>query len=377
MKDKQFTTTFILTLIGSILIVINALCIAINGAPLIFSFFQASSVEEVMEAKIFWCRIVFGVPGLVEGYWTAFWLIFTLAMFLYTGLLYKKPRKHKNYAIPITICSLLSLPIGGGFYIGAILSFIGGIAGMEWPKPFKETFFGKMLSATFLRSEFFSVVGENPKAIRTASFVVILASILSGIGTGLYTYNVDLIKMGGDKAFGILLQGHVILHNTVIMTSISFIGIAVVKWLLLSIAIYGIGAKITGVPSSYDKITRMIAFAYVPESLLMFLPVMFSNEPALSFHWPIGLYIVSRIWIFAALVIAITQAFDYPKRKALGVAILGGTIYWVIYHMFVIPTLEIPGVRIAISMPDSSLLVLVLVSVASIIAMLLGVFSKK
>jgi len=377
MKDKQFTATFILTLIGSILIVINALWIAINGAPLTFSSFQALSVEEVMEAESFWCRIVFGVPGLVEGYWTPFWLIFTLAMLLYTGILYKKPRKHKNYAIPITICSLLSLPIGGGFYIGAILGFIGGIAGMEWPKPFKETFFGKILSAAFLRSEFYSVVRDNPKTIRTASFVVILASILSGIGNGLYTYNVDLIKMGEDAAFRILLQGHVIWHNTVMMTSIAFIGIALVKWLLLSIAIYGIGAKITGVPSSYDKITRMVAFAYVPESLLMFLPVMFSNEPTLSLHWPVGLYIVSRIWIFAALVIAITQAFDYSKRKALGVAIFGGTIYWVIYHIFVIPTLEIPGVQIAISMPDSSLLVLVLTSVASIIAMLLGVFSKK
>lgn len=377
MKDKQFTATFIFTLIGSILIIINALWIATSGAPLIFSSSQASTVEEVMKAKSFWGRIVFGVPGLVEGHWTLFWLLFTVVMLSCAGLLYKKPRKHKEYALPIAICSLFSLPIGGGFYIGAILGFIGGIAGMEWPKPFKETFFGKISSAAFLKSEFYSVIRDNPKTIGTAAFVLILVGVLSGIGNGLYAYNVDLIKMGKDAAYRIMLQGYVMWDQTAIVTTIAFIGIALVKWLLLSIAIYAIGAKITGFSSSYDKIARMVAFAYVPEGLLMFLPVIFSNEPALSFNWPLGLYVASRLWIFAALVIAITQAFDYSKRKAVGVAILGGTIYWVIYHIFIIPTLGVPGVRIEILMSGSPSAILVLMSVAFIIATLLGIFSKE
>ena len=292
-------------------------------------------------------------------------------------MIFRKPRRETTIGSLIAALSVLSIPIGGGFYIGAVLAFCGGIAGLERNKPFKETFVGRFIRAAILDSKLYAMLRETPDAIQTAALTTLLVGFLSGIGNGLYVHNVSLIKKGGTPSQAILLGGHMFWQDTAIMVALAFVGLAVMRWLLLSATIYGVGARLTGASSDYDKVARAVAFAFVPESLLVILPLMLSNEPTLSFNWPIGLYIVVQIWVFLGVIVGISKAFDFQKKKAVGITILAGAIYWLIYELFIVPTLKVPGVRIDIAMPESALAILVVTGIAALLAAVLGAFSKK
>ncbi len=171
MSERKFTLTFVLILIGTVLTLVNGLWVANNGKPITFSSFNATSVEQVTMSKAFWGRIAFGIPRLVEGSAVYLWLIIIGVMLLLMLRIYMKPRKQRTYGIIIALLSLLSLPIGGGFYVGAILCFIGGISGTEWPKPFSETFFGRFIKAALLNSEVYAYFRDNAGATKTGMSV--------------------------------------------------------------------------------------------------------------------------------------------------------------------------------------------------------------
>jgi len=377
MSEKKLGTACLLSIISFITILLNGVWIIINGSPIILSSFKVSSVEEIMNANAFWGRIAFGIPGFAEGYWPYFWLIFAVIILICSILIYKNPRKYRFYGFLAMISSLFSLPIGGGFYVGAILGFIGGASALEWPKSFKETFFGKLIRAVTIDSKFYTMLRDKSETIAIAAFTVIFVSTLNGIGNGLYTYNLNLIKNNNVTATAILLQGNVMWGQEPFVTATSLIGMGVIKWLILSLILYWIGGKITATPLEYDKIARITAFAYVPETIQVFMPLLFSNEPTLSYNWPMSIYVISRIWVFAILVVAIARAFDFPKGKSIGIIIFSGTLYWLLYHMFIIPTLNVPGVEVKFAMPTSSWIILIWVTIAVILALLLGVFKKK
>lgn len=377
MPEGRPKLTLILSIVGSILVLLNGSLLVMNNAPVIASPFPVSSAEEAMASRVSWWRIVFGIPGLVENYQSIFWLVFAGVMLLSAFLIYERPRKCRTYSLWITISSLLCIPIGGGFYLGTVLGFIGGLSGMESPKPFRETFLGRIIRGVTLDSKVYVLIRDNPTILRTAALVVISVGILRGIGNGLYTYNVNLIRNGGPPASGILLNGQVIWHSTAILTALSLIGISILEWLILSLAIYWIGAKLAGIPMEYDKIVRVSAFAYVPVGLQFVAPLMFSNEPTLSFGWPFGLYLISHLWVFIALIVATEQMFDFPRMKALGLVVLSGMIYWIVDNMLLIPTLNVPGIVVVLSTPTSSLFILLSLSAATIIAALLGVFTRR
>jgi hypothetical protein len=377
MAQSKFSFTFITALASSILSIINGLLIAIIDKPIYIATFPANSSDEIIGSKYFWGRVVFGMPSIAGGLWTYFWMIFAILILFCALTIYRKPRSHKTYGFLITLLSLLTLPIGGGFYIGAALGFIGGIAAYEWPKPFNETFLGNIFSAARIRSKFYASIGEKPEALSVAALTLIFIGALSGIGNGLYAYNVHAIKAGGDMASKILLEGYVFWNEIALFSMFSIIGMTVIKWLILSLCVYWIGAKLVNLSTSYDKVLRTVAYIYAPEAIMVFLPLIFSNEPTLTFYWPVGLYLITRIWIFICLLTAIRQIFDFSLRRALGVAIFGGVVYWVIYHVILVPTLNVPGFRLDISIPQSSIAILTLIGLAILISTILGVFSKK
>ncbi|MEM2798877.1 MAG: hypothetical protein QW670_03685 [Candidatus Bathyarchaeia archaeon] len=377
MSEIKPSSAFILSLIGSILTIINGLWIAIINQPIIISTSKASSLDEIMNSEHFWGRIAFGIPGLLKGLWIYFWIIFSFLMLILTFIIYRKPRRYRIYGLLVAIFALFSLPIGGGFYIGTIFGFIGGLNYLEWPKSLGETFLGRIFRAARGETKFFGKVYEEPEILNIAVLELIFIGFLSGIGNGLYVYNADIIKNGGSLAFQILSEGYILWNEMVLFSAISMIGVMILKWLILSTCIYWIGAKLIGLTSSYDKVSRVVAFAFVPEIIMVFMPLIFSNEPALSFNWPIGLYAISRLWMFACLLVAIKQMFDFSTMRAFGVALFGGTIYWMIYHMFIVPTLNVPGFRINISMPESSTALLVLIGLISLVATAAGIFSRR
>jgi hypothetical protein len=391
---KKPSFMVVTSIIASVLMIINGVLIATSGKPIILTVssfqvnttvvgnvtrevFESNATRQVMNATSFWGRIVFGTTGLTAAWQTGFWLLLAIIILVCALAVYRKPKNHRKFSPLVGILSLLTLPSGGGFYLGTILGLVAAMVGYEWPKPFGETFFGKIFRAGTLDSRFYSTIGENVDAISGAALTVILVGFLSGLGNGLYAYNVNLLNQGGHAAYQILFDGQILWSTEVWVTTLSLIGMTLIKWLILSLAIYWVGARIVGIPSSYDKIARMVAFAYVPESLMIFLPALFSNPPTLTFNWPMALYIITTLWVFIAVLISVAAGFEMSRMRALAVAIFGGAVYWVTYYIFIVPTLNVPGVKIDIAMPGSSATILAALGLAAILSTILGLFSRK
>jgi len=390
MEKKLANIAFILVLIGAILIIINALLIASAGGSIVLSSYPfsyvfvkernatypISSLEALNATEPgLWGRISFGLRGYVEGPLIIFWLILAIFNFAIAVALNIKPEKNAVFAPLIILFSLLSILFGGGFIIGAVFGVLGGAAIVEWPKSFGDTFVGKMVRAARLDSTFYDVIGKNPKALRTAAFTMIFINILSGLGNGLYVHNVNLIRTStsSDIPFRILLLGEVFGDLSVVGTAVFFVGIGIVKWLIFSLILYYVGAKLQGKLVEFDDIARVLAFAYVPICLQVLMPLVFLRQPLLLFEWPFAIAFLTNLWMFIALVVALRQRLDIASSKALGIAILAGAIYWLINYTFLVPALNVPGIRFTFSPVE---LTLVLLSASAVLATLLGAFTR-
>jgi len=378
MKRPEMTPTFFLSLVGAVLILANGLWIVVNGGPIVLSSYPVVSLTDVRE-NAFWVRISFGIKGLTEGMAALIWLVFGVGMLVSAIRIGTNPRSQKKLGLPIMAFSILTVPIGGGFILGSILGFVGGALGSEWPKPFGTTFLGRMIRAARLDSKLYRTIVEDPGSMRTAAIMIMLINLLSGLGNSLYTYNLSKIKTGtASEVSTILLDGIILWSNFSILTALGFIGIALVKWLVLTLAIYIVGVKIMGSSSSFDMIARSSAFAYVPVLLQVFMPVVFSKyDPFLSSTWPMSIFFLTNLWMIVSLVVAVRETLDVTTTKALGVVILGGTMYWLANNIFIIPTLELPGIRLELALPQSLAVLLVLVTLAAVIAIFLGVFTRR
>lgn len=94
---------------------LGGLLIVLNG--LLFVLFGTSTDT--------WA--LYGLGGTVEG--IGFVAIFLGGLLLTaTGVLVGMPDAHRGLGIMILTFSLLSLPVGGGFILGTLIGWIGGVA---------------------------------------------------------------------------------------------------------------------------------------------------------------------------------------------------------------------------------------------------------
>lgn len=182
----------------SLLMIANGLLIVQANAPIVWSSSQATSLAEIWSnapapQRSYWGRMVLGFPGYVENYWSYFWVVWAICILVCAVAIYRKPRQSRKLGIWIVAFSLLTIPIGGGFFIGAVVAVIAGLVASEWPKPFNDTWIGGVLQAVTLRSKFFVKLTQNGSFRRVAVIVVISTAILAGIGTSLYTLNLSRI----------------------------------------------------------------------------------------------------------------------------------------------------------------------------------------
>jgi len=367
---NKLHTAFVLSLIGSILIIVNGLWIAANGSAIVLWSHPVSSIEEVDKVPL-WGRIVFGVPGYVENEFMVVWIIFAVINLFCSILLCIQPKHVSAISFLIVLCSILSIPIGGGFILGSIFGILGGFVGAEWPKPMKETFVGRLLRALRLDASLFKTVSGDPKYLREALLVLIIVNVLSGLGYGLYSFNIKRMEGSAETRFNVLLLGKLYFDTTIFYYPITYMSVAFLKWLILGLLIYLIGVKLGDSNAEYDAVARVIAFAYTPIALQILTPLIFTNQPI---QWPLLMFLLSNIWMTFALVIGIKQALDLFISKALGIVVLAGGIYWIIDYLVVIPFFEIEGSWFILQ-PIS--FVLTLLSVAVILALLLGVLTKR
>jgi len=348
----------------------NGLWIAANGSVIVLSLYPVSSVSQ-LEGATFWGRIVLGIPGYVENQLMIIWIIFSAINLFCTISLCIQPKNVFAMNLLIALCSILSISIGGGFILGSILGIVGGFAGAEWPKPVRETFIGRFLRALRLDSSLFKTVSVESKYLREAVFVLILVNVLSGLGYGIYSLNVANMANSAETMFRVLLLGELFLGTTIFSYPLIYISVALLKWFILGLLVYLIGVKLEGGKTEFDVVARTTAFAYAPIALQIFLPAMFSNQPV---QWSSLVFLLTNIWMIFALIVGIRQALGVFIRKALGIVMLAGGIYWIIDYLIIVPFFEIPGAWFVLQ-PAS--FILTLLSIDVILSMLLGVFSSR
>jgi len=392
MKEKKLTMPLILSCLGAILILINGAIVVYNGAPIIIS---SGSLENVTSSGApFWWRLSFGVRGIVASGLAPVWLVFAIISLLGTIMFYFKPLKHRILGSVIILFSVLSIPIGGGFIIGLILAVIGGGMIFEWPKPSWETFFGRLARAARLDSKLYSAVSEDPKTLRTAAYTLFLVNILSGLGIGIYSLNVRKIlnpTFPAGRSTDILMLGDLILDFSALSLPFTFLGISIIKWIILTGIMYIIGTKVIGSKTEFEKIGRAVAFAYVPISLQFFMPFLFTSKPFLT-TWPLILLTVTNLWLIIALVLAVKQSLEISLGKSFGTVLLGGTMYWLINYALFVKAFQTPGISSATSIPIFPIpmvtysiqfsiqppeLVFMVVSIFLVLAMLMGIFQRR
>ncbi|MEM3697922.1 MAG: DUF6114 domain-containing protein [Candidatus Bathyarchaeia archaeon] len=397
MKKKIENWVSILLIIGAVLIIINGLMnanacgvIVLSTYPVSSVFvpslnatFPISSLEAINATKSgLWGRISFGLQGIANGPLMPLLLVIAVANLWCALMLYLNPEKHTILAPLTVLFSILSMLVGGGFIIGTILGVIGGCAMIQWPKPFKETFIGKIIRAAKFDKEFYSNIGGEPQILRTALLTLIFINVLSGLGNGLYVYNVNKVlnPTSLNVPFRILFLGELFLDLSVVNSIFSFIGLAVVKWIIFSIILFFVGSKLVGKSVEFDEIAVVLAFVYVPVCLQFFMPFVFLRQPLLEFEWPFTVVFLTNLWMFMLLMIALRQKLNISMTKAFGTAIFTGSIYWLINSMILIPTFtqlhgyQFPGVIFSLQPVE---LALGLVTISTLIALVFGAFSRR
>ncbi len=372
MSKNESPLAFILVVLGATLILINGIFIAANGAPVVLSSYPAHSTNQLYTNESgFWGRVSLGIPGFADTAWLSIFLFVGVIQLLSGLLMLIEPKGRRNLSLIIIACSILSIPIGGGFIIGALLGLIGGLAGMEWPKPIRETFVGRFLRALKLDSSLFRTVSDEPKYLSHAAWMLILVNTLSAIGYGIYNLTVINMNKSADITFNVLFLGQVSFDISVLVYPLIYVGVAVIKWLILSLLIYLVGAKILGSRVGFDSIATVTAFAYAPIALQVFLPLVLSNQTLL---WGFAVFFVTNVWMILALLVGTRQALEISVGRNIGVMLLSGGMYWIIDYLAIVPVLEIPGIWFILK---PATFVLLLFSIGTLLATLTGVFSKR
>ena len=344
---------------------------------------------KAISSESFWGRFVSGIPGMVEGGLAYFWMFLAVLILVLDIFIYLNPRKQKQFGPWTAALSVLSLPIGGGFIVGAIIGVVSGTAGSEWPKNFRETFMGRILHVARLDTTTLRALGEDTARMQAAVLTVILVAVLSSLGVGLYVFNVNAIYSQDafealKSTYSVFVQGITFTGMDFYFGAAAYVTIGILKWLILSIIVYLVGAKVLGLEFKFSGMATALAFVYVPEILQMFTPLLFTNEPLLSrgtlidyipMTWPLALFYISRIWAFIILVVAVKTVMDLSTTRAIGVGLFTATVYGLMNYIYIYPSLNLPGLRIQFA--GSSLEILVLTSSAIVIAFLLGAFKKQ
>jgi hypothetical protein len=366
------TLQFILLFVGTILIIINAVLIAAQGNTIIISTYPAASLDELQGD---WGRIAFGMPGFVSGGAIFVWLFFAILDLVLVILLRFRPRRGEQIGFSVLVLSLLSIPAGGGFYIGMILAVIGSAAVFE-KKPVGETFLGRILRSARLDSGFYEKIKSMPGGLRTSLLVVVFLNILTGLGNGLYISNANKIidSTTRDAATNILIGGGVYFDGSVWGTMINNIGLGVFKWIIFSLIIYFILTRLLLRSTTFETTAMVVAFAYAPIILQSFMPLVFFNQPFLTTTWPLTFFFVTNLWTGLVLTLSIKKTWDINMGQALGVTILGGTVYYVLNSTFIQPTFPMQSVWFVFQPVE---LVELMLSLGVVLSFLLGVFPKS
>jgi len=176
----------------------------------------------------------------------------------------------------------------------------------------------RMVRAAKLEISLYEEVEADQKATMPALWLVIIASIAAGIGTGIAG-----IMSGEGPMFFVwgLLGG---------------LAVALIGWLAWAGITYLLGTTVLKGPntsSTWGELLRTIGFAQSPGvfKILSFIPFV---GGVISF--------AASIWMLIAVVIGVRQALDVSTGRAIAVCIVG----WLVYFLLGLLLAFLLGIRL-------------------------------
>jgi hypothetical protein len=369
-STMKISRQVILMLVGAVLILINAAWTAAQGGAIIVSSYQVNSTQDFSGD---WGRIVLGIPSVIGGSAIYLWLMIAVLNLVLVAVFYFRPQKRSYVGLSILTLSLLSVTVGGGFIVGMILVAIGSAGAIE-NKPFRETLLGQILRGARLDSKLFEGMEERAKNLRTATLVIVFLNILTGLGNGLYVLTANkILEPSSSGASDILLKGNVPLDSSVLGVIGTYLGLGVIKWLVLSAIVFFVATKIAGVAAKYNTVACGVSLAYAPTALQLFMPLVFFNQPMLTGTWPLAFFFLSNIWMGIALTFAIMKSLNLNLGRAAGITITAASAYYALNYILIDASFPITAVRFVIQ-PIVTIEAMLTVSI--LIGLALGAFPR-
>jgi hypothetical protein len=359
----------LLGIIGGILIFVNGVVVGVNNDPFILSTSSVRSIEEILQSNSpFWGRLVFGIRGLVEGYWSLLWLVLAVIVIYFSVKLYLEPIKRRTFTPFIILFSVVSIACGGGFIVGMILATVGGAIGYQWPTSPKKTLFGNIISVFKLDHSVYEALRENP-LLQRAIHILLIVSFLSGLGCGSYALLTEKIlnAQSLNLPFKVLLLGEMPLNISIFSPAIIGIGVAIIKWIILSLILYVVTIMSFRDKIDLEKIGTIVGFASAPLALQFFMPFFLTSTPYMTVIWPLALILVTNIWSVLTLLVGIREILDTSLGKALGIVCLSEAFYlWIDQKFFAV--FDIPyNVRLLITPEPVVLFITTLLIVVAVL----------
>ncbi|MSQ15884.1 MAG: hypothetical protein EXR50_08485 [Dehalococcoidia bacterium] len=159
----------------------------------------------------------------------------------------------------------------------------------------------RMQRAASLDVSLYEEVEHDSSATMQALQVVILISILEGIGAGIGTGRLGGLLVGTLASLG--------------------------GWALWSFITYWIGTRMFAGTATYGELLRTIGFAYSPRALLVFSFVPFIGGL---------LVLVVSVWTLISGVVAVRQALDVSTNNAVITCVLGWLASLVVFVVFIL-----------------------------------------
>jgi hypothetical protein len=362
----------VIMIIGAILILANAIWITMQGKAIIISSYQVASADELYGN---WWRIAFGIPSAIGSEKTVYFWLLLSAINLILALMFNFRREIEGpIAQAIMILSLVSLVVGGGFIIGMILTIIASASVIE-DKPLGETFLVRILRAARMDPKLYEKMSSSIEGLKNAALTIVFLNVLSGLGNSLYIISTDRILDATlkDAATEILVRGNVSFDVAILGTIGTYIGIAVAKWLIFSAIIYFCLTRMAGGTIGFETIAQVVAFAYAPIALQLFMPLVFFNQPMLTGTWPLAFFFITNFWLGIALIFSIKKVADINLSKAFGITILGSAIYYAINYAFIEPSFPTLGIWFVF---QPVILIEAMLSAGVLLGLAFGAFTK-
>ncbi len=173
----------------------------------------------------------------------------------------------------------------------------------------KIPFVEKLFRAARLDSSLYEELKNDSSALRQSLFAIILLNVLTGLGVGVNDVLSGHTISGLGTAEIPLLVGAQIL-------------LALVKWGILTTAIFLVGVVLLKGTSGYEEVARAIGFAYAPIAFQIL--VAFT---AFSLLLTYGIELTTDFWLILALTVAVKETLEIGIVKAVTVVIIAGAIY--------------------------------------------------